>query len=124
ALASALPPNPTDLATVCRLDTDIGQTFAEVAALAVRELCDGAADLVVSHGQTVYHWVDDEQVRGTLQLGVDPAAHGLAVRDDQVGGPDRVPLGRRRVTGSTTSRYGARCNSANPRGSSKVRGSR
>lgn len=69
ALASALPPNPTDLATVCRLDTDIGQTFAEVAALAVRELCDGAADLVVSHGQTVYHWVDDEQVRGTLQLG-------------------------------------------------------
>jgi anhydro-N-acetylmuramic acid kinase len=38
----------------------------------VAELCDGAADLVVSHGQTVFHWVEDGTVRGTLQLG-EPA---------------------------------------------------
>lgn len=68
-LAGALPPSPTDLATVCRLDTEIGQSFAEVAARAVQELCDGTADLVVSHGQTVHHWVDHDRVRGTLQLG-------------------------------------------------------
>ena len=84
-LADALPPNQTDLASVCRLDTAIGQAFAEVAVQAVRELCDGHADLVVSHGQTVHHWVDHDQVRGTLQLG-QPAwiveETGIAVISD------------------------------------------
>ena len=42
----------------------------DAAALGVRELGDGRADLVVSHGQTMYHWVDDDgRARGTLQLG-------------------------------------------------------
>ena len=50
-----------------------------------RELCDGTADLVVSHGQTMHHWVEDGAVRGTLQLG-QPAwiaeATGLPVVSD------------------------------------------
>ncbi|MFI9505322.1 anhydro-N-acetylmuramic acid kinase [Nocardia sp. NPDC052566] len=68
-LIAALPPGAIDMATVCRLDTAIGQAFAAAAADAVAELFDGTADLVASHGQTVYHWVDEGTVRGTLQLG-------------------------------------------------------
>src|SRR5688500_392127 len=66
---AVLPPAPTTAETVCRLDTAAGQAFAEVAARAVDELCGGRADLVVSHGQTVHHWVDGAVVKGTLQLG-------------------------------------------------------
>ncbi|MFC7622154.1 anhydro-N-acetylmuramic acid kinase [Microlunatus sp. GCM10028923] len=69
ALAEALPPRPIGADLICRLDTEIGQSFADVAAQAVEELCDGRADLVASHGQTVYHWVEDGAARGTLQLG-------------------------------------------------------
>jgi anhydro-N-acetylmuramic acid kinase len=68
-VAAVLPPATTTAEAVCRLDTVAGQAFAEVAARAVDELCDGHADLVVSHGQTVHHWVEDASVRGTLQLG-------------------------------------------------------
>ncbi|MGW7065425.1 anhydro-N-acetylmuramic acid kinase [Streptomyces sp. NPDC054855] len=85
ALAAALPPAATTLADVCRLDTRIGQAFATAAAEADRELCDGRAELVASHGQTVYHWVADGQVHGTLQIG-QPAwiaeATGLPVVAD------------------------------------------
>ncbi|WP_285739528.1 anhydro-N-acetylmuramic acid kinase [Kitasatospora phosalacinea] len=66
-LTAALPPHPADLAAVCRLDTRIGQAFAAAAAGAATAV--GGVDLVVSHGQTVHHWVEDGQVRGTLQLG-------------------------------------------------------
>ncbi|MFD9334419.1 anhydro-N-acetylmuramic acid kinase [Streptomyces sp. NPDC060028] len=69
SLAAALPPAPTTMAEVCRLDTRIGQAFAELAVRADRELCAGRAELVASHGQTVYHWVADGHVHGTLQLG-------------------------------------------------------
>ncbi|MBU3063607.1 anhydro-N-acetylmuramic acid kinase [Nocardia sp. NEAU-G5] len=68
-LLDALPPERTDMAMVCRLDTAVGQEFAAVAEAAVREFFDGTADLVASHGQTVFHWVEDGSVRGTLQLG-------------------------------------------------------
>ncbi|TDD45502.1 anhydro-N-acetylmuramic acid kinase [Kribbella antibiotica] len=68
-LAGLLPPASTTIEQVCRLDTGIGQAFAAVARQAVEQLCGGYADLIVSHGQTVYHWVDQGQVRGTLQLG-------------------------------------------------------
>ncbi|APY85254.1 anhydro-N-acetylmuramic acid kinase [Streptomyces alfalfae] len=68
-LAAALPPADTTLAEVCRLDTEIGRAFAAAAVEADRELCDGQAELVASHGQTVYHWVADGQVHGTLQIG-------------------------------------------------------
>ncbi|RSN59783.1 anhydro-N-acetylmuramic acid kinase [Streptomyces sp. WAC 04229] len=80
-----LPPSATTARTAAVLDTGIGRAFADVAVRALRELCDGTADLVVSHGQTVYHWVEDGAVRGTLQLG-QPAwiaeATGLPVVSD------------------------------------------
>ncbi|MGW2958956.1 anhydro-N-acetylmuramic acid kinase [Streptomyces sp. NPDC001220] len=69
ALAGALPPAAVPLARVCLLDTRIGQAFAAAACRANRELCGGRAELVASHGQTVYHWVDGGRVHGTLQLG-------------------------------------------------------
>ncbi|GAB2636940.1 anhydro-N-acetylmuramic acid kinase [Kribbella swartbergensis] len=69
ALAASLPPASTSMEQVCRLDTGIGQAFADVARQAVEQLSGGSADLIVSHGQTVFHWVDGGAVRGTLQLG-------------------------------------------------------
>lgn len=66
-IIDTLPPAATTLAEMCELDTLVGQHFAEVAQEAIRAA--GAVDLVVSHGQTVYHWVDGGQARGTLQIG-------------------------------------------------------
>ncbi|KOY54902.1 anhydro-N-acetylmuramic acid kinase [Streptomyces sp. XY332] len=95
ALAAALPPAATTLAEVCRLDTRIGQAFAAVAARADRELCAGRAELVASHGQTVYHWAEDGRVHGTLQLGEPawiaersgcPVVSGFRTRDVAAGG--------------------------------------
>ncbi|GAA2734590.1 anhydro-N-acetylmuramic acid kinase [Streptomyces nogalater] len=84
-IAAALPPAPTTTRAVCALDTGIGQAFADAAGRALRDLCAGTADLVVSHGQTMHHWVEDGTVRGTLQLG-QPAwiaeATGLPVVSD------------------------------------------
>ncbi|MFC5261394.1 anhydro-N-acetylmuramic acid kinase [Kribbella qitaiheensis] len=68
-LASSLPPATTTLERVCRLDTGIGQAFAGLAEQAVEQLCGGHADLIVSHGHTIFHWVEEGRVRGTLQLG-------------------------------------------------------
>ncbi|MFJ9589351.1 anhydro-N-acetylmuramic acid kinase [Streptomyces acidicola] len=85
SLAAALPPATTTLAEVCRLDTRIGQAFAAAALHANGQLCDGRAELVASHGQTVYHWADRGTVHGTLQIG-QPAwiaeATGLPVIAD------------------------------------------
>src|SRR3954465_1758239 len=58
AVAAALPPAPSSVEEVCKLDTGIGQAFAAVARQAVEQLCGGYADLIVSHGQTMFHWVD------------------------------------------------------------------
>ncbi|MET8365182.1 anhydro-N-acetylmuramic acid kinase [Micromonospora sp. NPDC005194] len=84
-IAAALPPATTTTEAICVLDTGIGQTFAEAGVRAVAELCGGRADLVVSHGQTMHHWVEAGTVRGTLQLG-QPAwiaeATGLPVVAD------------------------------------------
>lgn len=94
-LARALPPARTDLAAVCRLDTRIGQAFAAAALRADAELCGGRADLVASHGQTVYHWADAGRVHGTLQLGEPawiaeatgrPVVSGFRTRDVAAGG--------------------------------------
>ncbi|MFE2310372.1 anhydro-N-acetylmuramic acid kinase, partial [Streptomyces sp. NPDC059411] len=96
ALAGALPPARTDLAAVCRLDTRIGRAFAAAAVRADLELCDGRADLIASHGQTVYHWTEDGRVHGTLQLGEPawiaeatgrPVVSGFRTRDVAAGGP-------------------------------------
>ncbi|WP_327035387.1 anhydro-N-acetylmuramic acid kinase [Micromonospora ureilytica] len=84
-IAAALPPAPTTTEAICVLDTGIGQAFAEAGVRALAELCDGNADLLVSHGQTMHHWVEAGTVRGTLQLG-QPAwiaeATGLPVVSD------------------------------------------
>ncbi|WP_093714668.1 anhydro-N-acetylmuramic acid kinase [Actinacidiphila alni] len=66
-IAAALPPGRTGMDEVCRLDTAIGRAFADAAAAAVA--AGGPVDLVCSHGQTVFHWVEDRQAHGTLQLG-------------------------------------------------------
>ncbi|MFG1624009.1 anhydro-N-acetylmuramic acid kinase [Kribbella sp. NPDC049227] len=95
AVAGSLPPASTSMEQVCRLDTGIGQAFADVARQAVEQLCGGYADLIVSHGQTVFHWVDGGSVRGTLQLGQPawiaeatgiPVVSDLRARDVAAGG--------------------------------------
>ncbi|WP_189866346.1 anhydro-N-acetylmuramic acid kinase [Streptomyces poonensis] len=95
SLAAALPPAATTLAAVCRLDTLIGRAFAAVAAEADRQLCGGRAELVASHGQTVYHWADRGTVHGTLQIGQPawiaeatglPVVSGFRPRDIAAGG--------------------------------------
>src|SRR5690606_34820683 len=59
ALVAALPPAHATMEAVCRIDTGIGRVFAGLAARAVAELCAGRADLVVSHGQTAFHWASE-----------------------------------------------------------------
>ncbi|ORT60623.1 anhydro-N-acetylmuramic acid kinase [Streptomyces sp. CB03238] len=95
ALAAALPPATTSMKEVCRLDTRIGQVFASLAVWVDAELCDGRADLIASHGQTVYHWSEDGTVYGTLQLGEPawiaeatgrPVVSDLRARDVAAGG--------------------------------------
>ncbi|MFE6554901.1 anhydro-N-acetylmuramic acid kinase [Streptomyces sp. NPDC057746] len=94
-ISDTLPPAATTMQSVCALDTGVGQAFADTADRALRELCDGTADLVVSHGQTMYHWVEDGTVRGTLQLGQPawiaestglPVVSDLRSRDVAAGG--------------------------------------
>jgi anhydro-N-acetylmuramic acid kinase len=68
-VAGLLPPNATTINEVCRLDTLIGMSFAEVAATLADEHFGGEADVVCSHGQTVFHWVEDGHALGTLQIG-------------------------------------------------------
>jgi anhydro-N-acetylmuramic acid kinase len=69
AIAKILPPATTTIEQVCRLDTAIGMRFAEVAAELIERTGGGPADVVCSHGQTVFHWVEDRRALGTLQLG-------------------------------------------------------
>lgn len=69
-LVAALPPAATSFAEVCALDTRIGQVFAAAAAEVAEAV--GGVELVVSHGQTVFHWVEADRVLGTLQVG-EPA---------------------------------------------------
>ncbi len=85
AIRDALPPGSVTMEAVCRLDTGIGREFADAARTANEELTGGRADLVASHGQTLFHWVDGTTVHGTLQMG-QPAwiaeATGLPVVSD------------------------------------------
>jgi len=94
-IAAVLPPHRTTASEICRLDTTIGQLFGAVAADANAALAGGAADLVSSHGQTVYHWVEGRSALGTLQLGEPawiaeasglPVVSGLRSRDITRGG--------------------------------------
>lgn len=92
-LVAALPPAHTTLAEVCELDTLIGQTFADVAASAAASV--GGVDAVCTHGQTVYHWVEGDHARGTLQIGQPawiaeavgaPVVSDVRIRDITAGG--------------------------------------
>lgn len=67
-LAAALPPNPITAEDVCVIDTLVGQEFAAVAQSVIAEM--GPVELIVSHGQTFYHWIDAAgRALGTLQVG-------------------------------------------------------
>ncbi len=66
-LNAVMPPAGSDVATWCRLHTHIGQEYAQAAREAIAAL--GSADLVVMHGQTLFHWVEDGVTRGSLQAG-------------------------------------------------------
>jgi anhydro-N-acetylmuramic acid kinase len=68
-LLAALPPAPVGVAEWCALDTLVGQALGDAARRAAEEHAGGRADLVASHGQTLYHWVDGGRARGTLQVG-------------------------------------------------------
>lgn len=70
AIAQVLPPATMTMEQVCRLDVEIGQFFAEVAQ-GLSQAHDGV-EVICSHGQTVYHWVEGDVAKGTLQLG-EPA---------------------------------------------------
>ena len=79
----------TTAGELCELDQLVGQASARLAA----EL--GPADLVVSHGQTVHHWVEGSEAKGTLQLGQPawiaeatgtPVVSDLRARDIAAGG--------------------------------------
>ncbi|WP_219468784.1 anhydro-N-acetylmuramic acid kinase [Nonomuraea rhizosphaerae] len=88
-IVAALPPNRIDMGEVCALDTLIGQAFAEAALVAP------ASELICSHGQTLFHWVEGGRVLGTLQLGQPawiaertglPVVSDVRVRDVAAGG--------------------------------------
>jgi anhydro-N-acetylmuramic acid kinase len=67
-LVRALPPLSVTAADWCIIDTLVGQEFAAVAAQAMAGTA--GVELISSHGQTVYHWVDGSgRALGTLQAG-------------------------------------------------------
>ena len=68
-LIAALPPALPGFEAACELDTSIGQAFAAAAADAIAASGAGRPDLICSHGQTVFHWVEGGHARGTLQFG-------------------------------------------------------
>ena len=84
-LLAALPPAAVSMGEVCRLDTEIGQAFGAAASWANQHLAEGRAELIASHGQNVFHWIENGRAQGTLQLG-QPAwiaeATGLPVVSD------------------------------------------
>src|SRR6266566_2103088 len=52
---------------VCEVNVLLGEAFADAAALAIRQ-ARVRADLIASHGQTVWHQVAPGHTRSTLQL--------------------------------------------------------
>lgn len=68
---------PLTAGGLCELDARLGRAFAD-AAVAGMGAAGVVPDLVVSHGQTLFHWVESGHARGTLQLG-EPAFIAEAV---------------------------------------------
>lgn len=84
-LLAALPPGSCDAGELCELDVRCGQEIGAAIAIAIRA-AGVEADLIVSHGQTIFHWVRPTGVAmGCIQLG-QPAyvvqATGLPVVSD------------------------------------------
>ncbi|WP_440709408.1 anhydro-N-acetylmuramic acid kinase [Herbiconiux sp. YIM B11900] len=93
-ILAALPPASTTLAEMAELDTLIGQAFAEAAATVCAGL-DAPVDVITSHGQTVFHWVQGGRALGTLQIGQPawiaeatgvPVVSDVRIRDIAAGG--------------------------------------
>jgi anhydro-N-acetylmuramic acid kinase len=69
-ILGALPPASPGAGEICALHAGLGRAYGSAFARARDELAGGRADLAVLHGQTVYHWVDEQGTAlGTLQLG-------------------------------------------------------
>lgn len=100
-LLAVLPPATSDVGTWCRLHAQVGDAFADAARAALSDAAGttgatsatgvegpavgGPADLICTHGQTLYHWVQDGRAHGTLQIGDASriaAATGLPVLFD------------------------------------------
>lgn len=82
-LLAVLPPARVGVSEWCALEAEVGQAFGRAAATGLAEL--GPAELVASHGQTLYHDVAEGRVRGTLQIGQPGWIHwatGLPVVSD------------------------------------------
>lgn len=93
-LRNALPPAKVGAGELCALDADVGRAFAD-AAVHGRDRIAGGIDLIASLGQTLFHWVQDDRARGTLQLGGpawiaeatgSPVVSDLRSRDVAAGG--------------------------------------
>ncbi len=123
-LRDCLPPHPTTAAEVCRLDTEVGQAFADAAAAAAATAEVGGVDVICSHGQTLFHWTRERTVLGTLQIGQPawtaqrtgtPVVSDLRVRDVAAGGQgaplvahlDTLLLNGLQLRGGATGRAGA-----------------
>src|SRR5690625_1251577 len=66
-ILGVIPPATSDAGMWARLDTEVGQEFGRAARWAIAQA--GPVDLIASHGQTLYHWVSEGEVKGTLQVG-------------------------------------------------------
>lgn len=94
-IAAMMPPAATTLEQVCKLDAEIGRCFADAADTLARAAFGEPADVIASHGQTVFHWVEGPRAVSTLQIG-QPAfiaertgatiVHDLRIRDIVAGG--------------------------------------
>ena len=103
-ILAALPPALPGAGELCALHARLGRAYGAAFARARDELAAGRADLAVLHGQTVYHWVDEQGAAlGTLQLGSPaevaevlgiPVISDLRSRDIAAGGQGAplVPL--------------------------------
>lgn len=87
-------PETSRVGELCEVNVLIGDAFAEAAAATLREV-GATADLVASHGQTVWHEVTPGRTRSTLQIGEPsviaerlgvPVVAGFRPRDIAAGG--------------------------------------
>lgn len=104
ALRTVLPPARTDVGRICLLHCRLGEIYADAFSAARSAVAEGAADLAVLHGQTVFHGVgEDGRALGSLPLGNPhvvaertglPVVSDLRARDIAAGGQGAplVPL--------------------------------